>query len=164
MIDDNDNFKTGPDDTVTLIRRLNDRLRTTLTGGKVMMTAGIAALEPDVQAHVIAAVRTFDAFTEDNDPWAEHDFGAVEIDGQRVFFKVEYYDKSLRAQSPDATDPTVTTRVLTINPGQPGPDLTLPGEADAAFEAGLLTYYEIDGCSVVLLLSRSGADLLLDTP
>lgn len=55
------------------------------------------------------------------------------------------------------------TRVLTINPGQPGPDLTLPGEADAAFEAGPLTYYEIDGCSVVLLMSRSGADLLLDT-
>ena len=56
------------------------------------------------------------------------------------------------------------TRVVTINPGQPGPDLTLLGEADAAFEAGPLTYYEIDGCSVMLLMSRSGADLLLDTP
>ena len=56
-----------------------------------------------------------------------------------------------------------TTRVMTISPGQPGPDLTLVGEADASFEAGVLTYYEIDGCSVQLLVAKSGADLLLET-
>ena len=98
-------------------------LRTTLTGGKVMITAGIQAMSPEDQARVLTAVRGFDAFTDDNDAvlaepsyaWtAEHDFGAVDIDGERVFFKLDYYDPTLTYHSDAPADPSKTMRVLTI--------------------------------------------------
>ncbi len=53
------------------IAELNDVLRTTFVGGQVMITAGVHALSPEVQAQVLMAVRTFDDFTPDNDPYHE---------------------------------------------------------------------------------------------
>ena len=38
----------------------------------------------------------FDAFPKDNDPSRERDFGAVELEGERYFWKMNYYDRSLR--------------------------------------------------------------------
>jgi hypothetical protein len=49
-----------------------------------------------------------------NDPYGEHDFGALDYAGAKLFWKVDCYDKSLSAGSPDPTDPNVTTRILTI--------------------------------------------------
>ena len=46
-----------------------------------------------VRARAIELTRTFDEFTSDNDPHEEHDFGSFEIDGQKFFFKHDYYDK-----------------------------------------------------------------------
>jgi hypothetical protein len=59
---------------------LNDRFRSTLVGGTVLITCGVAALGPEAQTRILAAVQAFDAFTPDNDPWGEHDFGALEIE------------------------------------------------------------------------------------
>ena len=58
------------------IRALNDAFRTTMTGGKVLMTAGVNALPSDVQAMVIRRVATFSEFNAENDPHGEHDFGS----------------------------------------------------------------------------------------
>ena len=96
------------------IRTLNDRFRKSLTGGRVIMTAGVSALPDDVRARAIELTRTFDDFTPDNDPHNEHDFGSFEIDGQKFFFKHDYYDKSMQYGSEDPSDPEKTTRVLTI--------------------------------------------------
>lgn len=100
------------------IRRLNDALRVSLTGGKVMMTRGIRALGFEGQARVLAAVRAFNDFNSDNDPWGEHDMGALDVvvDGvpERIFFKLDYYDPTLTQHSDDAADPAKTMRVLTI--------------------------------------------------
>lgn len=93
------------------IRSLNDELRRTFTGGKIMMTAGINALPDDAKAKVLFAVRSFSDFTEDNDPHKEHDFGSIEVNGEKCFWKIDYYDKSMEGGS---EDPAVTTRVLTI--------------------------------------------------
>ena len=97
-----------------IIRSLNDRFRQTFTGGAVVITAGIAALDEATRQHIFAAVQAFNAFDEDNDPWHEHDFGAVEIDGERVFFKLSYYDPTRAMHSVDPADPTKTERVMTI--------------------------------------------------
>ena len=97
-----------------IIRSLNDRFRQTFTGGAVVITAGIAALYETTRQRIFAAVQQFDDFDEDNDPWAEHDFGTVEIDGERVFFKLAYYDLTRAMHSEDAADPTKTERVMTI--------------------------------------------------
>ncbi len=47
-------------------------------------------------------------------PHGEHDFGSVKVDGTLVFWKIDYYDRTMEAGSPDPSDPDVTTRVLTI--------------------------------------------------
>lgn len=96
------------------IRILNDRLRKSLTGGQVVMTAGVSALPVKVRAQAIELTRTFDNFTPDNDPHQEHDFGSFEIAGQKFFFKLDYFNKAMKYGSDDPSDPEKTTRVLTI--------------------------------------------------
>jgi uncharacterized protein DUF3768 len=49
-----------------------------------------------------------------NDPFWEHDCGLIAVAGQRVLFKIDYYDPSLCGHSVDPADPLVTRRVLTI--------------------------------------------------
>ena len=96
------------------IRRLNDQLRMLFAGGLVMITPGVRSLASDHFAMVIRKVSRFADFTPDNDPHDEHDFGAIEVAGLTVFWKIDAYDKSLEFGSPDPADPEVTTRVLTI--------------------------------------------------
>lgn len=96
------------------IRELNDRLRTTGIGGKVFLTRGVAAIDADLLTQVLHAVRTFDDFKRGNDPWGEHDFGEVIVDGERFFWKIDAYDLNLEFGSPDPADERVTRRVLTI--------------------------------------------------
>ena len=96
------------------IRELNDAFRRTLLGGRVVMTAGIAAIVADVRAVIVRRVQFFNAFDEDNDPYSEHDFGSFEEHGHNVFWKIDCYDRTMTYGSEDAADPTKTTRVLTI--------------------------------------------------
>ena len=98
---------------VTTIRQLIDQLRQSLAGGVLVMTAGVIALGPARQLTILQAIAAFDTF-ESNDPYGEHDFGALEVEGERLFWKIDYYDQNLSAHSPDPADPSVTTRVLTI--------------------------------------------------
>lgn len=79
-----------------------------------MMTSGINALPDGVKARILEKVRTFDAFSSENDPHHEHDFGAFEEGGHKVFFKHDYYDAAMQFGSEDPADPSKTTRVLTI--------------------------------------------------
>jgi hypothetical protein len=100
--------------TATRIAELNDHLRRTFKGGRVLMTAAVAALDPADQAEVFERVRSFDEFDADNDPHEEHDFGVVTVDGEKYFFKIDYYDLSMDFGSEDPSDPAATTRVLTV--------------------------------------------------
>ena len=96
------------------IRHLNDQLRRLFAGGRVMITSGIRKLGSQAVQQVLDAVCRFAAFNPDNDPHDEHDFGAVDVAGQRVFWKIDCYDEQLEYGSPDPADPAVTARVLTI--------------------------------------------------
>jgi|SRR5665213_3285841 len=96
------------------IRQLNDSFRQTFTGGTVVLTQGVEALDPEVKAEVLRCVRQFERFDSDNDPHGEHDFGSFEIAGDRFFFKVDYYNLEMDGGSEDPADPTKTTRVLTV--------------------------------------------------
>ena len=97
------------------VRALNDRFRIEgLGNGTVLLTQGIQEVG---QAFVIAAVdavRMFSDFSESNDPWGEHDFGAVEIEGQKIFWKLDYYDPSMTQGSENPANEALTHRVLTI--------------------------------------------------
>jgi hypothetical protein len=96
------------------VRELNDQLRRKTIGGRIVITRGIEALGSDGVRNVLTAVATFDDFTEDNDPWGEHDGAVLTVEGRRIIFKIDYYDRDLRWHSPDASHPAVTERVLTI--------------------------------------------------
>jgi hypothetical protein len=97
------------------IADLNDMLRTTFLTGKVVITEGISALSDQDRSRVVEAVQGFKTFTKDNDPYGEHDFGSVKLAGVgTVFWKIDYYDRSLQYGSENPADPCVTTRVITI--------------------------------------------------
>lgn len=96
------------------IRALNDILRRTLAGGTLVLTPGIVALGRGCQQIIVTAIAAFEAFDGDNDPHREHDFGALDAAGERVFFKIDYYDRSGCCASPDPADSAVTRRVLTV--------------------------------------------------
>lgn len=97
---------------IATIALLNDLARTTLSGCRVVITQGIAALD-DLDS-IIERVRAFADFDERNDPHGEHDFGAFDYVGNTVFWKFDYFDLDLLMHSPDPSDPTVTCRVLTV--------------------------------------------------
>ena len=78
----------------------------------------VQSLPPETISKVMATIRNFDDFTEHNDPYGEHDCAAVEVDGSRVFWKIDYYDKARQGGSPDPSDPNVTERVMTIMLGE----------------------------------------------
>lgn len=113
------------------IARLNDLARRAMgIACTVVATVGFRSLPDADQSRVRELIETFDAFTEDNDPQDERDFGCVyqlgdgrwtterprvrEDERERVFWKLDYYDRELRFASEDAADPAITRRVLTI--------------------------------------------------
>lgn len=101
------------DDHTAAIAALNDACRAEPGAGWVL-TPGVQALAKADLAKVVAAVTGFSTFNEDNDPHGERDFGAFEVGGQRLFWKIDYFDLDLCMASPDPADPAVTRRVLTL--------------------------------------------------
>ncbi|MCC6716323.1 MAG: DUF3768 domain-containing protein [Acetobacteraceae bacterium] len=100
---------------VQAIARLNDLCRTAMgVAGKLVQTQGISALPPADQSAIRQKVETFSDFSEDNDSYGERDFGAFEHNGQRVFWKIDYYAPDLMHGSENPADPKQTVRVLTI--------------------------------------------------
>ena len=113
------------------IARLNDRARQAMgLACTAFVTVGFRSLPDADQSRVRELIETYDAFDEDSDPHGERDFGAVyqlgdgrwttdrprvrDDERERVFWKLDYYDRDLRFASEDAADPARTRRVLTI--------------------------------------------------
>ncbi|MFV0410759.1 MAG: DUF3768 domain-containing protein [Paracoccus sp. (in: a-proteobacteria)] len=101
--------------TTEKIRMQNDAMRLGMVrNGLFHVTAGIAAQGAEFLLRARLMVAAYDNFTPDNDPYGEHDFGSFELDGQKLYFKIDYYDLDERMHSPDPSDPDVTCRVLTV--------------------------------------------------
>ncbi len=97
------------------IAELNDQSRKTLyQTGLLLQTEGINALPFTTQFAIREKVKAFNDFTPDNDPYGEHDFGAFEHEGKRIFWKIDYYAPDMIHGSEDPADPKQTVRVLTI--------------------------------------------------
>lgn len=76
-------------ETSAKIAERNDVFRKTET---MRLTNGILSLEDAVG--LVWAVRSYTDFNKDNDPYGEHDFGSLEWEGEKVFWKIDYYDPS----------------------------------------------------------------------
>lgn len=101
------------------IRVLNDAFRSGERPGlgRILLTSGVRELTapwPLGVATLFSIVQRYDRFTNSNDPHGEHDFGAFEFAGEKCFWKIDYYNKTLEGGSGDPADPDQTTRVLTI--------------------------------------------------
>ncbi len=73
-----------------------DRLRMSIPfvrpPNTLVVTGGLAATFPDDLPLILAKVKKFAIFTEGNDPWREHDFGAFEYKGEKIFWKIDDYN------------------------------------------------------------------------
>ena len=98
----------------TEIALQNDNFRKHLSQGTLVLTQGIRSNTPEDLEAIITKVRTFDSFDENNDPYNEHDFGAFDYKGKKIFWKIDYYDREFLYLSSDVSNPRVTNRVLTI--------------------------------------------------
>jgi hypothetical protein len=97
------------------IARLNDLARTAMgVAGKALQTQGINALPEQLQSRIREQVELFNTFTPANDPHGEHDFGSFTIEGYRIMWKVDVYDRNYEFGSEDPAEPTKSRRVLTI--------------------------------------------------
>ena len=81
------------------IAALNDNLRKTFSGGNVMTSSGIVALGPKRKWEIIKQVKEFNEFDFRNDPYGEHDFGAIYDGNDEIFWKIDYYDKNFEFAS-----------------------------------------------------------------
>ena len=97
------------------IAALNDLCRIAMgVAGRMVQSQGICAMSLAEQSAIREKVERFEAFTPDNDPHEERDFGSFEHAGERVFWKIDYFDRTLSAASEDPSDPRQTVRLLTI--------------------------------------------------
>jgi Protein of unknown function (DUF3768) len=110
------NHRRTAEPAVATIAWLNDKFRSTVEGGEVLMTAAVNALPVDVRAAAIAALRASTVFTMGSDPYPyqEHDFDSFALVSETFFWKIDYYDESCTYGSNDPCDPDKTTRALTL--------------------------------------------------
>jgi hypothetical protein len=113
-------------DLNALTRRLNalTRSQPEIANASWVMTRGVAALltsdddppKPDAArlATLRATLASFDHWPEGNDPYGEHDFGAFDLFGERLFFKIDYYHPDHDTLSPVPSSIELCRRVLTI--------------------------------------------------
>jgi hypothetical protein len=97
------------------IAELNDLARTAMgVASRLIQTPGIQALDPADQSRIREKVELFKEFTADNDPYGERDFGSFHHNSDKIYWKIDYFDKALEYGSEHPEDPAQTTRVLTI--------------------------------------------------
>ena len=113
----------GPD--IAAIAKQNDAFRKLAClgiapdqpiAGRLHVTRSLAEAEDGFMEEAVKATGEFNVFEAENDPDGCHDFGAVDIRGQKIFWKIDLYeaDSDFRygAETPD--NPATTMRVLTI--------------------------------------------------
>ena len=106
-------------DKTKTIRELNDKFRAgdITIPGQWLVTSGLTALLEESETapeDLLHVVRSYDDFTPDNDPHQEHEFGVFDFQGERCFWKIDYYDPTLKWGSDNPADLIKTRRVLTI--------------------------------------------------
>ncbi|WP_244478468.1 DUF3768 domain-containing protein [Methylobacterium sp. Leaf113] len=77
------------------VHALNDAFRRSFVGGQVLETPGVIELREADRIKLLLAARWFDQFDARNDPLDEHDFGSIELGGQRFFWKIDAYDRAM---------------------------------------------------------------------
>jgi hypothetical protein len=103
------------------IAKANDAFRASIAAGgprdgqgHAVVTARVNDMGPEFLAVAMLTVAGFADFTEDNDPFGEHDMAVVDVCGAKVMWKIDLYDLDYEYLTADPLDPAQTRRVLTI--------------------------------------------------
>ncbi len=116
-------LQTNPATEAATIAAQNDAFRKSIMffndtedtpKGQFVMTSGVSAMGSDARLSATRQVAAFEAFTPDNDPHGWHEFGAVEVFGTTIWFKVDLYDVNYEMGSDAPTDLEQTRHVLTL--------------------------------------------------
>ena len=119
---------------IAALRARNDRFRRTLTGGSLMLSAGVvleACLQHDAlgaanQARIIAAVRGFTGFDDDftiGDPFDDHSIGDLEVEVEEpgihrwpelIFFRIDDLGRPATGAGSSPAPASGTAMVLTL--------------------------------------------------
>jgi len=78
-----------------LIAQRNDTFRSKMIPGKNRVILTPIVSDSPVRGQILSEVKKFKTFKEDDDPYGEHDFGSVKVNGQTYFWKIDYYDINL---------------------------------------------------------------------
>jgi hypothetical protein len=83
--------------------------------GRLMMSRYVADRSSHFHMKCIEALRVYDGWSKDNDPWSEADMCVLDIDGETVWAKLDYYSRAdLNYGSEDPSDPAKTLRIGTL--------------------------------------------------
>lgn len=109
---------TAESEATRKTRQLNDLFRQTMLSpfGRVLLTYAVQKLPQRSLSELLSKVRAYDNFDPGDDPYRHHDFGAVDHDGQRWLWKIDYFARGsdFREASRDPSNTHDTERVLTI--------------------------------------------------
>lgn len=71
------------------LANMNDKVRKMIPE-MTMVTQGLNCIQD--REGLFQAIRDFNTFTKDNDPYKEHDFGSLKWEGEMIFWKIDYWD------------------------------------------------------------------------
>lgn len=105
------------DENTRKIRELNTQFwRDPQKHGKLFFTSSAAAKGMLFQIKVLRALKAYDAWVPDHDPYGERDMCVLEVDGQKVWAKLVLYEKGTGYEygAEDPGNAETTDRVATI--------------------------------------------------
>ena len=82
--------------------------------GRWVYTVAINAKGPAFLEDCVKAVGEYSDFTEDNDPYGTHEMGFMTVQGKKVWWKIDLFDRAYNMGSPNPSVLVETRRVLTI--------------------------------------------------
>lgn len=82
--------------------------------GRMLVTPGVVEQGPDFLQEAVRLTAEFDAFSPDADPYALHEMGVIEVQGQTVWWRIDLHDRDYTYGAEVPSDPDRTRRVLTI--------------------------------------------------
>ena len=91
MVDNATMEHTAPSETAQRYDALRKSIPFVPKPNLLCLTRGVTATFPDEVSVILKMVKEFSAFTEGNDPWHEHDFGAFEYKREKIFWKIDDY-------------------------------------------------------------------------
>lgn len=104
-----------PVEPTARIQFLNDAYRSCVPYlSDFFVNSNVIEAMGDRQSDLWRAIRDFDKFTDENDPYYEHDFGSVNVNGHEIWWKINYYDENREYGSSDPSNPAITHRVMTV--------------------------------------------------